>query len=82
MSVCQCFSTLVYIAFKNVLNATTEVWVLVYWPEEDSTTVAVTVDHLVDGEGCEVGSDCVIRNLPGHTGKVGALSMFVPVCVI
>ena len=42
----------------------------------------MTVDHLVDGEGCEVGSDCVIRNLPGHTGKVGALGMFVHVCVM
>ena len=55
--------------------AMTEVWVLVYWPEEDSTT-AVAIDHLLDGEGCEVGSTCVVRNLPGHTGKVAALGMY------
>ena len=58
---------------RLVLYTTTEVWVLVYWPDEDSTT-AVTVDHLIDGEHCRVGNDCVIRNLPG---KVAALGMFI-----
>ena len=50
--------------------AITEVWVLVYWPEEDSTTV-VAIDHLLDGEGCEVGSNCV------NTGKVVALGTYI-----
>ena len=42
----------------------------------------MTVDHLFDAEGCEVGSDCVIKYLPGHTRKVVALGMFVNVCVV
>lgn len=46
-----------------------------YWPEDSTTTAAI--DHLLDGEGCEVGNNCVIRNLPGHTGKVAALGTYV-----
>ena len=61
------------------MYATTAQWVLVFWPKEDSTTV-VREDHLLEGKGCPVGSDCVIRNLPDHKGKVAAIGMFI-VCV-
>ena len=47
-----------------------------YWPDEDLTT-AVATDNLLEGEGCEVESNCVIRNLPGHTGKVAALGTYI-----
>ena len=35
----------------------------------------VREDHLLEGKCCEVGSDCVIRNLPDHKGKVAAVGM-------
>ena len=76
MCVCEWAYTFIFSNLRSLLYATTEVWVLVYWPDEDSTT-AVTVDHLIDGEHCEAGNDCVIRNLLEHTGKVAALGMFI-----
>ena len=56
------------------MYAQTERWVLVFWPEEDSTTM-VREDHLLEEKCCEVSSDCVIRNLPDHKGKVAAVGM-------
>lgn len=70
---------------RNILiipaHITTEFWVLMFWPEEDSTTV-IRKDHLSEGIGYQVGSDCVVRNLPNHTGKVTAIGLLaVCVCV-
>ena len=57
-----------------ILHVTTETWVLVFWPEEDSTTM-VKEDHLCKGKGCPVGSDCVIGYLPDHKGKIAAIGI-------
>ena len=52
-----------------------------FWPGEYSTTV-VQEDHLIEGKGCQVGSDCVIRHLPNHKGKIAAFGMLtITVCV-
>ena len=35
----------------------------------------VKEDHLLEGKGCPVGSECVIKLLPDHKGKIAALGM-------
>ena len=59
---------------------------LVYWPEEDSTTVVLEKNLLLSEEklrqGSDVGDECVIKHIPSHKGKVAAIGMFtVTVCM-
>ena len=57
----------VLILNKNLLVITVQ-WMLVYWPEEDSTTIVK--QELFVETGLKVGDKRTIRHMKQHKGKM------------
>ena len=57
-------------------HVTTETWVIVFSPEEGSSTM-VQEDHLHKGKGCPVGSDRVIGFLPDRPQRQNLCNWYV-----